>query len=198
MNHNLIKLKTRYLNLRALIRDGAALFVACISLCYILYPHWVTFSHFANRWYTFIPFLIAIGVCSLLLWQTGKALRRQAELRAGGTLLVTSAVCAIFIICVPYAGSSSQKDMHNIIVLLFVLLAASGIAMTAKRLRSLSLATISAAQIGICALELTLLARLNVQPVSEWVWVVLQLILTPLTIAALYIIASELERRKVG
>lgn len=197
MNQRLTQLKTRYSDLKTLIRDGAILFAVCISLSYALYPHWVTFSHFANRWYTFIPFAIAIGTCGLLLWKVGSELRRHANLRSGGTVLIASAVSASLILCVPYAGSSIQKDIHNMIALLFVLLAACGLAITAKRWRFVILGVISGALVGICVIELTLLARYVEHPVSPWIWTVLQLILTPLIIVALYTIAHELERRKL-
>jgi hypothetical protein len=188
-------MKLKYSSLKILVRKGAILFAACITLDYVLYPHWVTFSHFATQWYTLVPFIIAIATCTTLLWSVGSKLRQFTPLRSGGTALMASAISAVFIICIPYTGAATQKSIHNTAVLLFVLLAALGIAIIAKRLRQAALGLISATLIGICILELILLAHYNEHPVRPWVWVVLQLILTPLMITALYIIAHVLERR---
>jgi ABC-type transport system involved in cytochrome c biogenesis permease subunit len=111
---------------------------------------------------------------------------------------MASSISAILILCIPYAGSSAQRNVHNMVVLLFVLLAALGLAIIAKRLKTLALGLMSATLVVICAIELLLLARYNAHPVAPWVWVILQLILTPLIITTLYYVAHELERRKLS
>jgi len=81
---------------------------------------------------------------------------------------------------------------------MFVLLGALGVALIAKHLKHVLLGVISATMIAICILELVLLARFNAHPVDAWVWTILQLILTPLLIYALYVIAGTLEQKRIA
>jgi hypothetical protein len=184
----------KHLGLKPLVQYGAILFIACVSFAYMLQPHWLTFSHFAAQWYTLIPFVIAMMTCAFLLWGIGWELRQHNELYIGGNALRASAIGAILIVCIPYTGSMAQKNLHNSITLLFVLLAAFGIAWSGKQLRNYTLGAMSGALLGICILELIFLARFDTHPVRSWVWVVLQLAATLLLILGLYIIAEKLEQ----
>src|SRR6266702_1800152 len=111
---------------KTLVRNGTFLFVVSIAFAYALYPHWLTLSHFAEHWYTFIPFAFAMLVAALELWYLGGLLQQQARLTVGAYALRASAVCAGLIICIPYMGGPLHKSLHNIVALLFVLLAAFG------------------------------------------------------------------------
>src|SRR5581483_6574315 len=118
----------RDFNPKILVRIGTVAFTACIILAYALYPHWVTFSHFATQWYTFIPFTFAMLIAMTELWYLSDRLHGLNELKMGANALRASAVCAGLILCVPYVGNATQKGVHDLITLLFVLFAAFGFA----------------------------------------------------------------------
>src|ERR1700733_1470367 len=128
-------------NPRSFVRKGTVLFASSISLAYMLSPHWVTFSHFASHWYTLVLFVIAMCVALLELWYISNKLRQYPSLSLGANALGASAVCIALILCIPYIGTSTQKSIHNLVTLLFVLFAAFGFASIAKVLRSHILAT---------------------------------------------------------
>lgn len=132
-------------------------------------------------------------ICAVLLWRIGSELRRHAQLYKGGTALLASAASAILIICIPYTGSLTQKTVHDIIVLLFVLFAAFGIGWVGRQLKNYGMVTVSGTLLGICLLELIFIARFDTNPVYPWVWVVLQLGATLLLILGMYIIADKLD-----
>lgn len=177
-----------------LVRAGTILFSASIALAYALYPHWVTFSDFVGHWYTLLPFVFAMLIAIAELWYIGFALHRQPHLRGGSYALYASAACAMLIVCIPYAGTATQKDIHKLVALLFALFAAIGFVMVAKRTRSLLLATLGFAVFGLCVLELIFLVRYKTHPVYPWVWSVLELGGTASLIAALYTTAKILEK----
>ena len=174
-----------------LVRNGTILFAISIAFAYAIYPHWLTLSHFAEHWYTLIPFAIAMLIAVLELWYLGGRLRQYLHLGAGANALRASAVCAALVVCIPY---TVNKALHNIVALLFVLLAAFGFAVIAKQLRQYALGMLSAALVIICVLELVFLARYNAHPVYPWVWVALEMTAIVLLTVALYTIAVILER----
>lgn len=178
-----------------LVRNGTILFAVSIAFAYAIYPHWLTLSHFAEHWYTLIPFAIAMLVAVLELWYLGGRLRQSLHLGTGANALQASAVCAALVVCIPY---TVNKALHNIVALLFVLLAAFGFAVVAKQLRQYTLGMLSATLVVICVLELTFLARYNAHPVYPWVWVVLELAAIALLVIALYVIAVILERKAIA
>lgn len=180
---------------KLLIRGSIVLFIVCISAAYILYPHWVTFSHLALQLYTLPFFLCAMAVTILLLLHTGKRLKAH-ELHVAGVAMYLSATCMGLVILIPYKGSDTQIALHNAAALFFVLFAAIGLAWLARKLHDITLGLSSVFQIGICGLELVLLARFDQHPVQPWVWVVLQLIVTILLLLSLLRIFSSLERFK--
>ena len=166
-----------------------------IAVAYILYPHWVTFSHLALQAYTLPFFLFAMGTTIFLLWHTGKRLRAQ-ELHKAGIAMYTSAACIGIVVLIPYRGSSTQIALHNLAALLFVIFAAGGLAWLARKLRDIMLGFFAVLQIGVCVLELIFLARFDQHPVYPWVWVVLQLLVTAILLLSLLRIFLTLEKRK--
>jgi hypothetical protein len=136
-----------------------------------------------------------MAVVMFLLLYTGKKLRAQ-ELHVAGTAMYLSSVCMGLVVLIPYKGSGTQVALHNTAALLFVLFAAVGLAWLARKLRDIRLGLSSASQVGICAVELILLARFNQHPVQPWVWVALQLLVTILLLLSLLRILSTLERLK--
>ncbi|HSX35458.1 MAG TPA: hypothetical protein VLH84_00825 [Patescibacteria group bacterium] len=92
-------------------------------------------------------------------------------------------------------GAAVQKDIHDIVALLFGLAAACGFAAIAKQWRNYALGTLSGLLFGICVLEVIFLARYKAHPVYPWVWTVLELIAVASLSAALYITAGFLERK---
>lgn len=180
---------------KLLIRGSIVLFALCIITAYILYPHWVTFSHLALQLYTLPFFLCAVAVTIFLLVHTGKKLRAQ-ELHVAGTAMYLSALCMGLVVLIPYKGSGAQVALHNTAALLFVLFAAIGLAWLARKLHDTRLGFSSASQVGICIVELILLARFNQHPVRPWVWAMLQLLVTILLLLSLLRVFSTLEKLK--
>jgi hypothetical protein len=172
------------------------LFIVSITLAYVMFPHWVTLSHFVSQWYTLIPFAFAMLIAIFELWYLGARLHRNSNLRLGANALYSSAVCAALILCVPYTGRAIQKDIHNIFALLFVLFAALGFASIAKRSRHYTLGSLSGTLLIICVLEIIFLVRYKAHPVSPWVWTILELSGIAALIIALYIIAEILEQKR--
>lgn len=189
------KIRDRLTTDKFLIRGSIVLFALCISVAYILYPHWVTFSHLALQLYTLPFFLCAMAVTIFLLLRVGKRLKAQ-ELHVAGVAMYISAACMGLVVLTPYRGSDAQIALHNTAALFFVLFAAFGLAWLARKLRDSRLAFSSAAQVGICLLELILLARFGQHPVRPWVWVVLQLVVTVLLLLSLLRVFSILEKLK--
>jgi hypothetical protein len=179
---------------KSLVRIGTIAFTMCIGFAYALYPHWITLSDFVGRWYTLILFVIAMLIAILELWYLGRELRRHPHFQAGANTLYVSAVCACLILCVPYTGSAPQKDIHDAIGVLFVIFAASGFALIAKRLRNYPLGSLSGLMFGLCVLELIFLARYKAHPVHAWAWTVMELTGIAMMMAALYIIGGILEK----
>lgn len=128
--------------------------------------------------------LIAI----LELWYVGSRLHRHSQLRTSAVLLHTSAVFAFLIVCVPYLGSASQKDAHDILAMLFVVFAASGFVSVAKHSRHYTLGLLGGLMFGLCVLEAIFLARYKAHPVYSWVWTIMELAGIATMMAALYII----------
>jgi hypothetical protein len=180
---------------KLLIRGSIVLFAICIITAYILYPHWVTFSHLALQLYTLPFFLCAMAVTVFLLLHTGKKLKSQ-ELHVAGTAMYLSALCMGLVVLIPCDGSETQIALHNTAALLFVLFAAIGLAWLARRLHDTRLGLSSALQVGICVFELILLARFDQHPVQPWVWVALQLTVTVLLLLSLLRVFSILETFK--
>lgn len=158
---------------RAVIHAGTVLFAASISSAYLLYPHWVTLSHFAQQWNTLVLFVFAMLVAMFELAYVAVKVRSRSPLAAG--FLYASAACLGLVVCVPYLGSATQKDLHDLFALLFALCAGAGFAVLAKRLRSVALGTLSGMIFAICLLELMFLANYAAHPVQPWVWTVLEL-----------------------
>jgi predicted membrane protein len=97
--------------------------------------------------------------------------------------------------CIPYTGAAIQKDMHDIVALLFALSAVVGFAFIAKRLQNYTLGSLSGTMFGVCVLELIFLARYKAHPVQSWVWTVLELAAIASLIAALGITVKTLEQK---
>lgn len=182
-------------NDKKILQGSIGFFVLNIGVAYILYPHWVTFSHLALQAYTLPFFLLAMGTTIFLLLHTGRKLRAQ-ELHKAGIALYTSALCIGLVVLIPYKGSEAQIAVHNLAALLFVVFAAGGLAWLARKLRDKVLGTAAFLQIGTCILELVFLARFNQHPVYPWVWVVLQLFVTLVLLLSLLRIFSKLETLK--
>lgn len=178
-----------------LLKGSVALFALNMGIAYALYPHWVTFSHLALQAYTLPFFLFAMAVAIFLLWHTGKRLRTH-ELHAAGIAMYISAICAAFVVFIPYTGSAAQITAHNVAALFFVLFAAGGLAWLARKLSDRVLGAAAALQIGVCLLELVFLARFNQHPVDPWVWVVLQLFVTAVLLLSLLRVFSRLAELK--
>lgn len=157
------------------VRSGTILFALCIAFAYAVYPHWVTLSHFAAQWYTLLPFVLAMLIAMAELWYVGSQLHRHSDLRVGANALYASAVCAGLLLLIPYMGKAYQKDAHDLIALFFVLFAASGFGLIARRLRNHLLGSLSMVLFMICVLELIFLARYKLHPVYPWVWTALEL-----------------------
>jgi len=179
---------------RLLVRTGTIAFTVCIALAYALYPHWVTLSSFALHWYTLTPFILAMLIAMAELWYVAAKLRRSG-LTLGANALYVSGTFIGLVVCIPYVGSAIQKDIHDIVALVFALSAALGFAVIAKPLRSYILGTLSGVMFGICALELVFLARYKAHPVHAWVWTVLELIAIASLIAAIDSTVTALERK---
>lgn len=182
-------------NDKKILQGSIGFFVLNIGVAYILYPHWVTFSHLALQAYTLPFFLLAMGTTIFLLLHTGRKLRAQ-ELHKAGIALYTSALCIGLVVLIPYKGSETQIAVHNLAALLFVVFAAGGLAWLARKLRDKVLGAAAFLQIGTCILELVFLARFNQHPVYPWVWVVLQLFVTLVLLLSLLRIFSKLETLK--
>lgn len=187
------KIQNKLATDKMLIRGSILIFVLSIGMAYILYPHWVTFSHLALQLYTLPFFLCAMMATIFLLVNAGKKLKAQ-ELHTAGIAMYTSAICMGLVVLAPYRGSDAQIALHNAAALFFVLFAAIGLAWLALKLHDIRLGLSSALQVGICALELILLARFDQHPVQSWVWVVLQLIVTLLLLLSLLRVFSLLEK----
>jgi len=110
-----------------------------------------------------------------------------------GVAMYLSAACMGLVVLIPYKGSGTQIALHNAAALFFVLFAAIGLAWLARKLHDIGLGLSSALQVGICMLELILLARFDQHPVQPWIWVVLQLIITILLLLSLLRTFSILE-----
>lgn len=177
------------------MRGSIALFVVNICLAYLLYPHWVTFSHLALQVYSLPFFLFAMAVTIFLLWHTGKRLRAH-ELHKAGIAMYLSGICAGVVVLVPYKGGDTQIMLHNLAALFFVLFAAGALAWLARKLRDNLLGISAFLQAGVCLLELILLARFEQYPVDQWVWVVLQFFVTLLLMLSFMRIFSRLEKLK--
>lgn len=188
------EIKAKLATDRFLLRASLVFFAINILIAYVLYPHWVTFSHLALQLYTLPFFLLAMGTTIFLLWHTGKKLRAQ-ELHKAGVAMYISAVCIGFVVLIPYRGSDLQIALHNSAALLFVLVAAGGLAWLARKLHDAMLGVIAALQFGTCILELIFLARFDQHPVYPWVWVVLQLFVTFLLLLSLLRIFVTLEKQ---
>lgn len=173
------------------------LFAVNIGTAYILYPHWVTFSHLALQAYTLPFFLLAMAATIFLLWHTGRRLRAQ-ELHKAGMAMYISAACMGLVVLVPYRGSDTQIALHNLAALLFVIFAASGLVWLARKLHDTALGIAAGLQFGTCILELIFLARFNQHPVYPWVWVVLQLFVTFVLLLSLLRIFSALQKRQLS
>lgn len=188
-------IKAKLANDEFLIRASIIFFALNIGIAYTFYPHWVTFSHLALQAYTLPFFLFAMGATLFLLAHTGRRLRAQ-ELHRAGIAMYLSAMCIGFVVLIPYKGGDAQVALHNLAALLFVIFAATGLAWLARKLHDAILGLSAALQFGICALELTFLARFNQHPVYSWVWVVLQLFVTFLLLLSLLRIFSTLKKLK--
>ena len=188
-------IKDKLANDKALLQASIIFFALNIAIAYVLYPHWVTFSHLALQAYTLPFFLFAMGTTIFLLCHTGKRLRAQ-ELHKAGIAMYTSAACIGLVVLIPYRGSSTQIALHNLAALLFVVFAAGGLAWLARKLRDIMLGFFAVLQIGVCVLELIFLARFDQHPVYPWVWVVLQLLVTAILLLSLLRIFLTLEKRK--
>lgn len=134
-----------------------------------------------------------MAITVFLLLHTGKKLRAH-ELHVAGIAMYLSAACMGLVVLIPYKGSGAQIALHNTAALFFVLFAAAGLAWLARKLHDTRLGLSSALQVGICTIELILLALYNQHPVQPWVWVVLQLTVTFLLLTSLVRIFSALEK----
>jgi|GEM_PF-1051726 len=181
---------------RLVVYAGTALFGANIILAYILSPHWGALSHFAEHWYTFIPFAAAMGVAIFELIYAANLLRKLGGITTGSNALYASAGFMTLVVCVPFLGSPLQKDIHDLAALLFALSVIVGFAAIAKRLRNYILAILSGLLFAICVLELILLARYNTHPVQSWVWTALELGAIVLLVAGLDVLAATVSRLK--
>jgi hypothetical protein len=182
-------------NPKVLVRNGTIAFTACIALAYALYPHWVTLSGFAAQWYTLVPFILAMLIAMFELWYVAARLRKHGGLTAGANALYVSAVSIGLVICIPYARTAIQKDIHDIVARVFALSAALGFALIAKHLQNSVLGALSGTMFGICVLELVFLARYAAHPVQPWVWTVLELVAVASLIAAIDITVKLLEQK---
>jgi hypothetical protein len=136
-----------------------------------------------------------MAVVMFLLLHTGKKLRAR-ELHVAGIAMYLSAACMGLVVLIPYKGSGAQIALHNAAALFFVLFAAIGLTWLARKLHDIRLGLSSVSQVGICTVELILLARFNQHPVQPWVWVTLQLLVTILLLLSLLRVFSILERLK--
>lgn len=189
------EIKHKLANDKFLLKGSIILFALNIGVAYILYPHWVTFSHLALQAYSLPFFLLAMTITIFLLTHTGKRLRAQ-ELHKAGIAMYMSAICIALVVLIPYKGSTTQLAVHNLAALLFVLFAAGGLAWLARKLQDAMLGAAAAAQFSVCILELIFLARFNEHPVYPWVWVALQLFVTVALLLSLLRIFSVLEKRR--
>ena len=179
---------------RAIIHTGTALFTLCIALAYALYPHWVTLSHFAEQWYTLIPYTAAMVVALAELGYVAHLLRQCGSLIASSNMLYASTCFIALVICIPYLGTPLQKDIHNIVALAFAVSATVGFAILAKRIANVTLWMLSSLIFGICILEVFFLARYAMHPVYPWVWTVLELTAIALLIISLDVITVVLRK----
>ncbi len=188
-------IKTKLATDKFLIRGSIVFFAVNIGVAYLLYPHWTTFSGFAVQARALPFFLLAMAVTIFLLLHTGKRLQAQ-ELHKAGIAMYASAVCVALVVLAPYKGSEVQINLHNLAALLFVLCAAGGLAWLARKLYDKLLGISAALQVSVCIIEFILLARLERHPVSQWVWVMLQLFVTLLLMLSFVRIFSALEKTK--
>lgn len=188
--------KLQSLHPRFVIYGGTVLFTANILLAYMLSPHWGALSHFAEHWYTFIPFAVAMIIAILELVYAAILLRQTLGMATGANALYMSAGFMALVVCIPFLGSPLQKDIHDLVALLFALSVVFGFAAIAKRLKNYMLATLSGLLLAICVLELVFLARYNAHPVQPWVWTALELGTIVLLIMGLDAIATVVSRSK--
>jgi len=71
---------------KSLVRNGTIAFTACIAFAYALHPHWATLSGFAARWYTLIPFVLAMGIAMFELWYVATRLHKHGHLTTAANL----------------------------------------------------------------------------------------------------------------
>jgi hypothetical protein len=178
-----------------LIRYGTIVFILLIAFAYMLYPHWITLSDFVHHWYTLIPFVLAMLIAILELWYVGNRLYRHVQLRTSAVLLYASAISACLILCVPYTGSALEKDLHDAIGMLLVVLAASGFIAIARSLRHYLVGILGGLMFSLCILEAVFLARYKAHPVYSWVWTVMELAGIVTIMVALYIIGGIIETK---
>ncbi len=188
------KLKT--FHPRLLVYIGTVLFSANIILAYVMSPHWGALSHFAEHWYTFIPFAVAMIIAMLELVYAATLLRQAGGLAVGSNTLYASAGFMALVVCIPFRGSPLQKDLHDLVALLFALSIVFGFAVVAKLLRNYMLAMLSVLLFVICILELVFLARYSTDPVQPWVWTILELGAILLLVAGLDVIAITASHLK--
>lgn len=181
---------------RFVVYGGTVLFAANIIFAYMLSPHWGALSHFAEHWYTFILFAAAMIIAILELVYAAILLRQTLGMATGANVLYMSAGLMALVVCVPFLGSPLQKDIHDLVALLFALSVVFGFAVIAKRLKNHMLATLSGLLLAICILELVFLARYTAHPVQPWAWTVLELGAIVLLIVGLDVIATVVSRSK--
>lgn len=181
---------------RLVVYGGTALFAANIVLAYVMSPHWGALSHFAEHWYTFIPFALAMTTAIFELIYAANLLRTIGGITAGSNALYAGAGFMALVVCIPFLGSPLQKDIHDLVALLFALSVVFGFAAIAKRLRNYILAALSGLLFAICVLELVFLARYNTHPVQPWVWTVLELGAIVSLVSGLDVIAAIVGRLK--
>lgn len=181
---------------RLVVYGGTILFGASIALAYVLSPHWGALSHFAEHWYTFIPFALAMSIAVFELVYAATLLRRINGMNLGSNALYASAGFMALVVCIPFLGSPLQKDIHDLVALLFALSVVFGFAAIARRLQNYILAVLSGLLFAICVLEIVFLARYNAHPVQPWVWTVLELGAIVLLVIGLDVIATVVGRIK--
>lgn len=174
-----------------LLRGSVVVFALNVGIAYALYPHWVTFSHLALQAYTLPFFLIAMFAAMFVLLHTGKRLTRH-ELHKAGYAMYVSALCMGLVVLIPSYGSGLQIALHNVAALLFVLFAATGLIWLGRKIGDHLIVAAGVIQIGICVLELVLLAIFDRYPVNPWVWVLLQLTVTLILLVSLLRVSSKL------
>jgi hypothetical protein len=132
-------------------------------------------------------------IATLELWYVGARLYRHVRLRTSASLLYASAISACLILCVPYTGSALEKDLHDAIAMLLVVLAASAFISIARNLRQYLVGILGELMFGLCILEAIFLARYKAHPVYSWVWTVIELAGIVTIMVVLYIIGGIIE-----